>query len=158
MLAVLSGHVANGLITILKFIGALLAGSSGMMAETLHSLADTTNQVFCFWFAFLQTSGFGKASLRLRQGKIFLVIYRCYFYFRCRGNLRYLRRLPKADASASAGKSILGVLDSGNFLCSGSGFDSLGCLSGSKGSASRRLVFYAIFARIERPDGENRYL
>ena len=46
MLAVLGALVANGLITILKFIGAVMTGSSGMMAETLHSLADTTNQVF----------------------------------------------------------------------------------------------------------------
>lgn len=46
MLAVLGALIANGLITILKFIGALMTGSSGMMAETLHSLADTTNQVF----------------------------------------------------------------------------------------------------------------
>ena len=37
---------ANGLITILKFIAAVFTGSSGMMAESLHSLADTTNQVF----------------------------------------------------------------------------------------------------------------
>lgn len=46
MLAVLGALIANGLITVLKFIGALLTGSSGMMAEALHSLADTTNQVF----------------------------------------------------------------------------------------------------------------
>lgn len=46
MLAVLGALVANGLITILKLIGAIMTGSSGMMAETLHSLADTTNQVF----------------------------------------------------------------------------------------------------------------
>ncbi len=46
MLAVLGALFANGLITILKFIAAIFTGSSGMMAETLHSLADTTNQVF----------------------------------------------------------------------------------------------------------------
>lgn len=46
MLAVLGALVANGLITILKFIGAVVTGSSGMMAEGFHSLADTTNQVF----------------------------------------------------------------------------------------------------------------
>ncbi len=46
MLAVLGALFANGLITILKFIGAIFTGSSGMMAESLHSLADTTNQVF----------------------------------------------------------------------------------------------------------------
>ena len=46
MLAVVGALVANGLITVLKFIAAFFTGSSGMMAESLHSLADTTNQVF----------------------------------------------------------------------------------------------------------------
>src|SRR5215207_1683241 len=46
MLAVIGALFANALITVLKFIGAVLTGSSGMMAESLHSLADTTNQVF----------------------------------------------------------------------------------------------------------------
>ncbi|MGI9107517.1 MAG: cation diffusion facilitator family transporter [Pyrinomonadaceae bacterium] len=46
MLAVIGALVANGLITVLKFIAALITGSSGMMAESLHSFADTTNQVF----------------------------------------------------------------------------------------------------------------
>jgi cation diffusion facilitator family transporter len=43
---VLGALFANGLITVLKFIAAVITGSSGMMAEALHSLADTTNQVF----------------------------------------------------------------------------------------------------------------
>lgn len=46
MLAVLGALFANGLITILKFAAAIITGSSGMMAESLHSFADTTNQVF----------------------------------------------------------------------------------------------------------------
>ncbi|MBA3354411.1 MAG: cation transporter [Pyrinomonadaceae bacterium] len=46
MLAVLGALFANGIITILKFIAAVITGSSGMMAEALHSFADTTNQVF----------------------------------------------------------------------------------------------------------------
>ena len=46
MLAVLGALIANGVITILKFIAAVMTGSSGMMAESFHSLADTTNQVF----------------------------------------------------------------------------------------------------------------
>lgn len=46
MLAVLGALFANGLIAVLKFIAALVTGSSGMMAEALHSVADTTNQVF----------------------------------------------------------------------------------------------------------------
>jgi cation diffusion facilitator family transporter len=46
MLAVLGALFANGVITVLKFAAAVITGSSGMMAEALHSLADTTNQVF----------------------------------------------------------------------------------------------------------------
>lgn len=46
MLAVLGALFANGLIAILKLIAAVITGSSGMMAEALHSVADTTNQVF----------------------------------------------------------------------------------------------------------------
>jgi cation diffusion facilitator family transporter len=46
MLAVLGALFANGLITVLKFVAAAITGSSGMMAEALHSFADTTNQVF----------------------------------------------------------------------------------------------------------------
>jgi cation diffusion facilitator family transporter len=46
MWAVLGALVANVLITVLKFVAAVITGSSGMMAEALHSLADTTNQIF----------------------------------------------------------------------------------------------------------------
>jgi cation diffusion facilitator family transporter len=46
MLAVLGALFANGLIAILKLGAALITGSSGMMAEALHSVADTTNQIF----------------------------------------------------------------------------------------------------------------
>jgi cation diffusion facilitator family transporter len=46
MLAVIGALFANGLITVLKLIAAIITGSSGMMAEALHSVADTTNQIF----------------------------------------------------------------------------------------------------------------
>ena len=46
MLAVIGALLANALITVLKFVAAGMTGSSGMMAEALHSLADTTNQIF----------------------------------------------------------------------------------------------------------------
>ncbi len=46
MLAVLGALFANALIAVLKLGAALITGSSGMMAEALHSIADTTNQVF----------------------------------------------------------------------------------------------------------------
>jgi cation diffusion facilitator family transporter len=46
MLAVLGALFANALIAVLKLVAALVTGSSGMMAEALHSAADTANQVF----------------------------------------------------------------------------------------------------------------
>jgi len=46
MLAVLGALFANALITILKLMAAFITGSSGMMAEAFHSVADTTNQIF----------------------------------------------------------------------------------------------------------------
>jgi cation diffusion facilitator family transporter len=46
MLAVLGALFANALIAVLKLLAAFITGSSGMMAEALHSVADTTNQVF----------------------------------------------------------------------------------------------------------------
>src|SRR6266516_8016599 len=46
MLTVLGALFANGLIAILKFVAAIITGSSGMMAEALHSAADTANQMF----------------------------------------------------------------------------------------------------------------
>lgn len=46
MLAVIGALFANAIIAILKLVAAVMTGSSGMMAEALHSIADTTNQVF----------------------------------------------------------------------------------------------------------------
>ena len=46
MLAVVGALFANGVIAIMKLVAAGITGSSGMMAEALHSIADTTNQVF----------------------------------------------------------------------------------------------------------------
>jgi cation diffusion facilitator family transporter len=46
MLAVLGALFANAIIAVLKLVAAFITGSAGMMAEALHSIADTTNQVF----------------------------------------------------------------------------------------------------------------
>jgi cation diffusion facilitator family transporter len=46
MLAVLGALFANALVAILKLVAAFVTGSSGMMAEALHSVADTANQIF----------------------------------------------------------------------------------------------------------------
>ncbi|MGN6869138.1 MAG: cation diffusion facilitator family transporter [Solirubrobacteraceae bacterium] len=43
---VLIAAAANALVMITKLAGGLLSGSSAMLAEAAHSLADTTNQIF----------------------------------------------------------------------------------------------------------------
>jgi cation diffusion facilitator family transporter len=44
--AVIFALVGNLTIAIIKFIVSVISGSSAMLAESIHSLADTTNQVF----------------------------------------------------------------------------------------------------------------
>ena len=46
MLAVVGALFANALIAVLKLAAAVVTGSSGMMAEAFHSVADTMNQIF----------------------------------------------------------------------------------------------------------------
>src|SRR6267378_1159698 len=46
MVTVLGALFANAIIAVLKLAAALATGSSGMMAEALHSFADTANQIF----------------------------------------------------------------------------------------------------------------
>jgi len=42
--AVVTAFVANAMVTVAKFIGFALSGSSALLAEAVHSLADTANQ------------------------------------------------------------------------------------------------------------------
>ena len=44
--AVLAALFGNLGVAVAKLVSALLTGSSAMLAETLHSVADTGNQVF----------------------------------------------------------------------------------------------------------------
>jgi cation diffusion facilitator family transporter len=43
---VLIAAAANAVVMVTKLAGGLLSGSSAMLAEAVHSLADTTNQIF----------------------------------------------------------------------------------------------------------------
>ena len=42
--AILAALVANAGIAAAKFVGFLITGSSSMLAESVHSVADTSNQ------------------------------------------------------------------------------------------------------------------
>lgn len=44
--AILYALVGNFTIAVIKYIVSIISGSSAMLAEAIHSLADTTNQVF----------------------------------------------------------------------------------------------------------------
>ncbi len=46
--AVLSAIAGNSLVTLVKFIGFALSGSSALLAEAVHSLADTANQALLY--------------------------------------------------------------------------------------------------------------
>jgi cation diffusion facilitator family transporter len=43
---VVAALIANGAISVLKFVGFTLTGSPAMLSETYHSISDTGNQVF----------------------------------------------------------------------------------------------------------------
>ena len=42
--AILAALLANAGIAVAKFVGFLITGSSSMLAESVHSVADTSNQ------------------------------------------------------------------------------------------------------------------
>ncbi len=46
--AVLTAVVANTTVSIAKFIGFSFSGSSALLAEAVHSLADTANQALLY--------------------------------------------------------------------------------------------------------------
>ncbi|MDV3126867.1 cation diffusion facilitator family transporter [Mycobacterium sp. 21AC1] len=47
--AILAALTANAGIAIAKFVGFLITGSSSMLAESVHSVADTSNQGLLLW-------------------------------------------------------------------------------------------------------------
>ncbi len=46
--AVVTAILANSIVTVIKFLAALVSGSAAMMNEAVHSLMDTLNQAFLF--------------------------------------------------------------------------------------------------------------
>src|SRR6202022_3296428 len=47
--AILAALLANAGIAVAKFVGFLITGSSSMLAESVHSVADTSNQGLLLW-------------------------------------------------------------------------------------------------------------
>jgi len=42
--AVIAALIGNSLVSVAKFIGFMISGSSALLAEAVHSLADTAKQ------------------------------------------------------------------------------------------------------------------
>ena len=120
MLAVLGALFANGLIALLKLVAAVITGSSGMMAEALHSVADTTNQIFLLLgLRFYKRPASGKHPFGLRERTVLLVFHSSDFHFRCWCDLRDLRRHRKTRASTSADQLELGLWRTRHLVCAG---------------------------------------
>src|SRR6195952_1650318 len=47
--AIIAALLANAGIAVAKFVGFLITGSSSMLAEAVHSVADTSNQGLLLW-------------------------------------------------------------------------------------------------------------
>lgn len=47
--AIIAALLANAGIAVAKFVGFLITGSSSMLAESVHSVADTSNQALLLW-------------------------------------------------------------------------------------------------------------
>ncbi|MXZ68685.1 MAG: cation transporter, partial [Acidimicrobiia bacterium] len=48
-LAVIAALAANSAIAVAKFIAAAITGSAAMLAEAIHSVADSGNQGMLLW-------------------------------------------------------------------------------------------------------------
>ena len=97
--AVVAAMLANGAIAIAKFVGFALTRSSAMLAEGVHSVADTGNQALLLLGGQAgQEDGERGAPLRLRPRAVLLVVRRRARAVRARLGVRHLRGHPQAPA------------------------------------------------------------
>lgn len=104
---VLIAAVANAAVMVTKLAGGLLSGSSAMLAEAAHSLADTTNQIFLLVSIELgsreptpeQPFGFGRmrflwtfmaAIATFLAGAVFAIGYGIYELFHAEKSTNYV--------------------------------------------------------------------
>ena len=156
MLAVLGALFANGLIAILKFIGAAMTGSSGMMAEALHSVADTTNQIFLLLgLRFYKRPASEKHPFGYGKERFFWSFIAAIFIFGVGATYAIYEgieklRHPHPPTNLKWAFWILGI----SFVLE-SRLDCIGDLPGSQRGAPRRFEFYAVSSRVEGSDGED---
>ena len=106
---VLVALAANLGIAVAKIAAGLLGGSSAMLAEGAHSVADTTNQVFLLISLRLSRKPAGRGPpVRVRQGAVLLVAAGRGRDLRLRRGLLHLR--GRARAAVSGESEVAGYL------------------------------------------------
>ena len=70
--AVYGAIAANTAIAVTKFIVAGISGSSAMLSEGIHSVVDTGNGLLLLVGMHRSRRGHGEASVRPREGALFL--------------------------------------------------------------------------------------
>ncbi len=138
----------------------MLTGSSGMMAESLHSLADTTNQVFLLLgLRFYQRPASEKHPFGYGKERFFWSFIAAIFIFGVGATYAHLRGLsvssthPHPPENLKWAYWVLGI----SFVLEAR-LDRAGDLSGGEGGASRGNELRRVPARVERPDGQDRAL
>ena len=95
--AIVAALAANAGIAVAKFIGFAITGSSSMLAEGVHSVADTSNQgLLLFGRKRARREADRDAPLRLRARPLLLLVHRGAADLQPRLGVRPLRGHPQA--------------------------------------------------------------
>ena len=101
--AIIAALLANAGIALAKFVGYLVTGSSSMLAEAVHSVADTSNQGLLLLGGKRATARRdGRAPVRLRPRPVLLLLRRRAAAVQPRLGVRDLRGHPQARERGAA--------------------------------------------------------
>ena len=107
--AIIAALLANFGIAILKFIGWIVTQSASLLAECVHSMADTGNQALLLFGGHRAApQGDADAPLRLRARAVLLELHRGPGAVPARWRLRHLRGHREAPPPARAGVAVVG--------------------------------------------------
>lgn len=153
MLAVLGALFANGIITILKFIGAMFTNSSGMMAESLHSPADTTNRVLLLpGLRFYERPASEKHPFGCGEERFFWSFIAAIFIFGVGATAPFTRAFRSSRTRA---EPRMGLLGARHIVRDRARFHRARAVSGDERGAPRWDGILRIPSLVERPYGQD---